>query len=139
MQGQGFVVQHHLDIPSKLPKMQYRFAPGSKSHKRDVLIRYDSGTEFVQSHLLCLRKGIFDTIDDYVHPLVYVDFAKNNVYKAPNDKVVFGKDQLLELRYLSNDLRNKVNTLTDDIINYLVYTIACRIIAYATIVKERSD
>lgn len=131
-------IQHHLDIPIKLPKMNYRYSAGSKGNRnRDILIQYNNGKEFKQSCLMRMRQSILNTTEDYVYPLVYVEFAKEHVYKTKSDRIIFDKDHLLELRYLSNDLRNKVSELKDDVINYCVYDIACRVVQYAHIVKKQ--
>lgn len=130
-------MQHHLDIPIKAPRMNYRYTPGTKGNRnRSILIQYGNGKEFLQSSLNDLRQGITGSLDDYVHPLVYVRFANEYVYKSRSEKILFSKEHLLELRYLSNDLRNKVSELTDDMINYLVYVIACRTVEYAEVVKK---
>lgn len=118
----------NIKIPSTIPIMKYRYQTNGGGNKnRPLLVQYSSGPEINIKYLNHLKDNIINTKMKYVHPIVFVGFAKQFTNK--ND-IRFEEHKLFKLRIWSNQLRDCYDAHELDKVNYLTYIIGSKIIKY---------
>ena len=128
--GHGKFVEY-FKMPRVIPSPSHRFKPyGGTNKNRPVYVKYhNNGEEFDIVDLNKLKESILSTKEKFVHPLVYVNFAKT--YKPSLEKIKFTPHRLFKLRIWSNQLRDCQKKQMTDRLDYITYLIASKIIKYA--------